>query len=286
MIQDIAPHVFHNEYRPQVQAADESPVLLFDGRSILVSYDGANASKACDDADEVRFPQYSMLKRAGLSLIYAFAVDDTEYFLCPDSGIVQLDGFEYIDIRKVRHSMSNVYGMIAFTGFHLNQWYVDSVHCGRCGGRSVHAQSERAMHCPVCNRNIYPRIMPAVIVGVTDPENEKLLVTKYKGGFKYYALVAGFTEIGETLEETVAREVMEETGLRVKNIRYYKSQPWGIANDILVGFYCDVDGSSQVKIDEDELKLAEWKSPEEIELQPDSYSRTNEMMKRFKDRQM
>ena len=94
--------------------------------------------------------------------------------------------------------------------------------------------------------------MPAVIVGICN--NDKILVTKYRTGFAHYALVAGFTEIGETLEETVQREVLEETGLRVKNIRYYKSQPWGIVDDILAGFYCDVDGETDIHMDESELK--------------------------------
>ena len=76
---------------------------------------------------------------------------------------------------------------------------------------------------------------------------------------------------------------MEETGLKVKNVTYYKSQPWGIANDMLTGYYCEADGSAEIKIDKNELKLALWKLPAEIELQPDSYSLTNEMMRMFKE---
>ena len=111
-------------------------------------------------------------------------------------------------------------------------------------------------------------------------------LSSYRTGFAHYALVAGFTEIGETLEETVQREVLEETGLRVKNIRYYKSQPWGIVDDILAGFYCDVDGDTDIHMDESELKLAEWKTREELELQPDDFSLTNEMMLMFKNGRM
>ena len=85
------------------------------------------------------------------------------------------------------------------------------------------------------------------------------------------------------MEETVQREVMEETGLHVKNIKYYKSQPWGIASDILLGFYCDVDGDDTITMDQSELKYAQWVSRQDIELQPLDYSLTNEMMKRFKD---
>ena len=95
--------------------------------------------------------------------------------------------------------------------------------------------------------------------------------------------MAGFTEIGETLEETVKREVMEETGLKVKNIRYYGSQPWGIVDNLMVGFYCELEGSCEIVRDTEELKLAEWFSREEVELQPTDMSLTNNMMKAFKE---
>ncbi len=76
---------------------------------------------------------------------------------------------------------------------------------------------------------------------------------------------------------------MEETGLTVTNIRYYKSQPWGIAGDILAGFYCEAEGDTTIRMDEGELKYAEWVERDLIELQPDENSLTNEMMKRFKE---
>ena len=109
------------------------------------------------------------------------------------------------------------------------------------------------------------------------------MVTRYRNGYNHNALVAGFTEIGETLEQTVAREVIDETGIKVKNIRYYKSQPWGIAQDILVGYFCEADGDDEIRLDENELKFAQWLKRDEIELQPDSISLTNEMMKVFKE---
>ena len=135
-----------------------------------------------------------------------------------------------------------------------------------------------------CTHKVYPRINPAVIIGVIDREDNKILLTKYRTGFAQNALVAGFTEIGETLEETVKREVQEEVGLRVKNIRYYKSQPWGVALDILAGFFCEVEGDKEIKMDESELKYAEWVSPEDVILQVPDYSLTNEMMRLFKEK--
>ena len=120
-------------------------------------------------------------------------------------------------------------------------------------------------------------------MGVT--HGDYLLHTKYERsrGISFYALVAGFTEIGETLEETVAREVMEETGLKVRNIRYFKSQPWGIADDILAGFYCDVDGDTTIHLDRNELCEGLWIHRKDIVGQPDDASLTHHMMITFRD---
>ena len=108
-------------------------------------------------------------------------------------------------------------------------------------------------------------------------------MSKYAGrAYKKYALLAGFTEIGETVEETVAREVMEEVGLKVRNIRYYKSQPWAFSDTLLMGFYCDLDGSDKITLDRDELSLAEWFEREEIPVEPSRDSLTNEMIMKFK----
>ena len=153
--------------------------------------------------------------------------------------------------------------------------------CGRCGGELTNDTKERARFCPACGNKIYPRINPAVIVRVRN--GDRLLLTRYRAGYGHNALIAGFTEIGETLEETVQREVMEEAGLKVKNITYYKSQPWGIAADVLMGFYCDVDGDDTIHRDDSELKYAAWVERKDIVLQPDSLSLTNEMMAVFKN---
>ena len=138
------------------------------------------------------------------------------------------------------------------------------------------------MHCPHCGNMIFPRISPAVIVAVTD--GDRLLMSKYAGGdYTRYALLAGYTEIGETIEQTVHREVFEEVGLHVKNLRYYKSQPWGIDGNVLMGFYCDLDGSDEVHIDENELALAEWHHRDALPAKDDGISLTREMIRVFEE---
>jgi NAD+ diphosphatase len=111
----------------------------------------------------------------------------------------------------------------------------------------------------------------------------KLLLTKYAHGDGNYALVAGFVEIGETAEQCVAREVMEETGLRVKNIRYYGSQPWGFAGNLMLAYTAELDGPATITVDSSELAAAEFVAPEHVPDISDYNSMTREMIRRFRE---
>ena len=109
-------------------------------------------------------------------------------------------------------------------------------------------------------------------------------MSKYAGRtYTNYALIAGFTEIGESAEQTVAREVMEEVGLKVKNIRYYKSQPWAFSGSLLMGFFCELEGSDEIRLDTSELAEAGWFARNEITLEDDHISLTREMIMAFKN---
>ena len=286
MIQDISPSKLDNHYDPSKVPTDGSVILVFSKEKNLLG-------NLNEDTKEISFPRYKDI--SGIEkekLTYLFTIDDDEFFLLikdsEDKDFLNescASSYEFYNLRAYRslyfHPKTNVYA--AFTAYQLAEWYMVTKFCGKCGAENEHSARERAMVCPKCGNIIYPRINPAVIIGVIDKEAGKILVTRYNRGFAHNALVAGFTEIGETLEETVSREVMEEAGLTVTNIRYYKSQPWGIASDILVGFFCDVTESREITMDQSELKFASWLSPDELELQPLEYSLTNEMMKLFKE---
>lgn len=268
MIQDIAPSRLNNSYHARQPQPDSILLCFRDGKILAAVKDGT-----------LHFPRYQALSDRCKTTVCLFTVDDECFFLTDFTA--ELDGFQYRSLRELRDICTGKYLFAAFTAFHLHQWYADNRFCGVCRGEMLHDDKERALVCKECGHKVYPRINPAVIVGVVN--QGRLLITRYARGFAHNALVAGFTEIGETLEECVAREVMEETGLRVRNIRYYKSQPWGIAQDILMGFYCEAYGSDEIKMDASELKSARWCKPDEIELQPQQHSLTNEMMKLFQD---
>lgn len=269
MIQDIYPSRLDNSFRC-IKPCRQDYLLHFDsnGKLLTKTENGCLRFTAANESSEA---------------VYLFSVDDKNYFLALDERNYTEDGFEYRNIRELRDSSNGKELFASFTAYHLWKWYNDNKYCGKCGEKLFHSTKERALCCK-CGNTVYPRINPAVIVGVT--KGECLLITRYRQGYAHNALVAGFTEIGETLEETVSREVMEETGVRVKNIRYYKSQPWGMAQDILVGFFCDAEDNSEIHMDENELKYAEWVKREDIILQPNNLSLTNEMMTVFKDKKI
>lgn len=287
MIQDIEPHHLYNEYRPGQRLSPQSIVIHFAGDQLLLRQgeDGQYAFPRLSDFPEGALETAEPGAAADAdALVYLFSVDRQDFFLFPGEALPALpQGAARLSLRSLRRSTglgrTAIYS--AWTAWQLCRWYRDNVFCGRCGTRTTLKDNERALVCPHCGRVIYPRIIPAVIVGVI--HGDEILMTKYAGrDIPFFALIAGFTEIGETLEQTVEREVMEEVGLRVKNIRYYKSQPWGIVDDLLSGFYCDLDGSPEISLDRNELKQAVWVRREDVTGQPDDFSLTNEMMMTFK----
>ena len=267
MLQDLDFGRLENEYRP-VQPRDTDAVLSFREGALLV--------KKLSDGN-LGLPTVSQV---GGELRYAFRLHGVNYFLRRDPA--GEGAFQYIPVRQLRYEAGNTFCYTAMTGWHLHRWYETSRFCGRCGERTVHDDKERMVKCPNCGNLIFPRINPAVIVGVTD--GDRILLTKYAGrGYTRYALVAGFTEIGETAEQTVQREVLEEVGLKVRNIRYYKSQPWGIDGNILMGFFCDLDGEDAITLDENELALAKWYERNALPAEDDGYSLTREMIRVFSE---
>ena len=270
MLQEIAPHHLDNQYHPQA-IGPGAKLCAFREKSILVSLrDG-----------EVLLPDWEQLKDSILRSVYLFSIDETPYFLAELRADAALpEGFGYDSVRSHRrlHPKYTVYAEM--TAWHLYVWYRDNRFCGRCGRPTRHDGKLRMLSCSDCSNMIFPKICPAIIVGVTD--GDRILLTKYSGReYKNYALIAGFTEIGETAEETVQREVFEETGVHVKNIRYWATQPWGVDTDLLLGYFADLDGSADITMDREELSLAGWYHRDELSIPADDVSLTNDMIRAF-----
>ena len=277
MIQDISPHKLHNEFITNLKPQLNDIIICVKDKYMLVGRNGR----------ELNFPRLEYFADKSFESYYLFTFDNQKFFLMADELKLLPTGFEYMTLKDIRNQIKKPLSMMyaVYTAWHLSLWYRDNKFCGRCGGLNKHSDTERAMICTFCAHIVYPRINPAIIVAVRN-KNE-ILLTKYAGReMPFYALIAGFVEIGETIEECVAREVMEEVGLKVKNIRYYKSQPWGIDQDILSGYYCDVDGDTTIKMERNELKEAIWVNRDEVVGQFDDWSLTNEMMMAFRNRKI
>jgi NAD+ diphosphatase len=149
---------------------------------------------------------------------------------------------------------------------HLMHWDRNTRFCGACGAPTQDKQEERAKVCPSCKTLFYPRIAPAVIVAILD--GKKILLAHNKRfATPVYSLIAGFIEMGETAEQCIEREIMEEVGLRVKNIRYFSSQPWPFPDSLMLGFTAEYAGG-QVRADGDELLDARWFCPPDMPTLP------------------
>ena len=272
MLQDMAFGRLENEFR-NIAAEPEDIVLCFQEGQVLLS-------RSADDS--LLLPTLSQIAVAETTAPprYLFRMQGQNFFLRTDATPASPDGFSYEPVRTLRQLRSKEICYAVMTGWHLYNWYRTNRLCGCCGTPTEHDIKERMLRCPNCGNMIFPRISPAVIVAVTN--GDKLLLSKYAGrAYTRYALLAGYAEIGETIEQTVHREVMEEVGLRVKNLRYYKSQPWGVDGNILLGFYCDVDGSDDIHIDEEELSMAGWYPRDALPAKDDGISLTREMIRIF-----
>ena len=268
MLQDIAPHIYHNQMSWKEPEADDF-VLCYQGRTLYCRFDG----------DQLVLPRVKDVPQGALQ--YAFSIGHRADYLLSNVKFEEKDGFSYQQTGKLRSLMPSPALMAAAAGESLHRWYDSQRFCGRCGKPMEKSKTERAMVCPVCGNTVYPKICPAVIVAIHD--GDRIVLTKYKDRpFTKYALVAGFNEIGESIEDTVHREVLEETGLRVKNLKFYKSQPWVFTDTLLMGFYAELDGDDTITIEEDELSEGAWFHRSEIPEDHSHISLTGEMMEMFR----
>lgn len=306
MIQDIAPKIMHNQFRdygPE-QMKDEDTAFVFEGRNVLCHV---------DEQAGISFPKAEELLAAGASrehFRYLFSIDDRPFWLfasfeedadarsvlaglkaksgdpgsCASGHAEDAGEYSVETLRVLRRTKPKEECYAGETAYHLYVWYRDNSFCGRCGEHFEYSHKERAMICPSCGNVVYPKIAPAVIVGILNSSGDKIVMTRYAGReYKGHALVAGFCEIGETAEDTVRREVLEEVGLHVRNIRYYKSQPWGFDSNLLFGYYCTADEDEPIHMDDGELAKAVWVSRDEIGEEERNLSLTAEMIMHFKE---
>lgn len=168
------------------------------------------------------------------------------------------DGFQWIAIRQLIQRWNHREFLQASRALQLLEWRRNHKFCSHCGHATEVHPTEYAMVCPQCGYHQYPRVQPCIITIITKGQDEVLLARPSKNQHsRTYGLIAGFVEVGETLEEAVQRETMEEVGLRLKNIRYMSSQPWPFPSNLMIAFHAEYD-SGEIRLQEDEICDAQF----------------------------
>ena len=161
------------------------------------------------------------------------------------------DGYQLIPIRELIQLWSTTEFLQASRAVQLLEWRRNHKFCSHCGHATEIHSKEYAMVCPACGYHQYPRVQPCVITIITKGDDELLLAKSARNKSNMYGLIAGFVEVGETLEEAVQREAFEEVGVKLKNIRYMSSQPWPFPSNLMIAFHAEYDsGDIQLQLEE------------------------------------
>jgi NAD+ diphosphatase len=246
MLNEISPSIFDNKYFHHHELRDDDFLLCYRENLVLLKKTG-------EDYEIPRKQDFIELRELP---IYLFSINSHRCFGFIEST-VNNDLFEFQDIFMLRNLKNKEQAWIGSVGHQLMTWYQTNKYCGKCGSKTELKIEERATVCPECNLVSFPKVSPAIIVAITC--NNKILLAKgknYKGDF--YALIAGYVDIGESIEETVVREVKEEVGLDIQNLKYYKSQPWPFSGSLMLGFTAEADDTQLIVIDEKEISEAGW----------------------------
>ena len=275
MIQEIGSHVLSTDF------ADLKPkktdfILLFTKTDVYVMPETGMLPTYAD---------WCRLGGADDELVHLLEVDGIHFYTVLDLSDEMAAKFRKEIARYLRSIHPDWLRLAAVTGLHLYQWFRTHRFCGVCGAPMYPDDKELAMRCSNehCHAVTYPTVCPAVIVGIHN--GNRILLTRsavYKNAV--YALVSGYMSVGETMEETVHREVWEETGLRVKNLKYCGNQPWGFSGAQMIGYWAELDGSDTITLQEEELKEAGWFTADEIPpaYEEDPLDLTHYMIEQFR----
>lgn len=183
--------------------------------------------------------------------------------------VVDNERYEMCGLRPSFHKLSLELYLKAGKCEEILYWDSQTRYCGVCGGK-MNMHTDISKKCECCGKEIWPQLSTAVIV-LIQKGDEVLLVRANNFRGNYYGLVAGFVETGETLEQAVRREVMEETGLSIKNLRYFASQPWPYPCGLMCGFYAEYE-SGDIKLQLSELNAGGWFRYDKLPAIPDKLS--------------
>ncbi len=254
-------HVFVSQIVLPEQVSAEQNWFLFQGER-LIGWEAEKGllplviSDPCAVGLEPLRKQYLGFWATGDEPVHCFSGEVAEDAALPA-------GLTAVDLRSLFGVWDERWIGLAGRAKQIAQWDRDHQYCSRCGAPTESVTGERARRCPQCGLSSYPRISPAIIIAVTrlTAAGEQILLARnHRFPAGRYSIIAGFVEAGETLEECAAREVQEEVGLRIDNIRYFGSQSWPFPNSLMIGMTADYAGG-EVALEESEIADAQWFLP-------------------------
>lgn len=172
-------------------------------------------------------------------------------------------GLKLVPIRQLLQYWSIAQFEQASKAIQLLEWRRNHQFCSHCGHKTQAHATEFAMVCPACRYHQYPRVQPCVITIISKGEDEILLAKNARNQNNMYGLIAGFVEVGETLEEAVRRETLEEVGLELKNIQYLASQPWPFPSNLMIAFKAEY-AAGEIQLQAEEISDAQFFNKQQL----------------------
>ena len=192
------------------------------------------------------------------------------------------ENYELIPLYEFGALIDEEFFLAAGRANQILNWDKTHRFCGRCGSKTENKKDELAKVCPSCNHVMYPVICPAIIVAVT--KGDKILLAHNRDfNNNMYSLVAGFVEAGEDIKSTVKREVFEEVGIKIKNIKFHMSSPWSFPNSLMIGFFAEYE-SGEIKVDGNEIVDADWFTKDNFPNIPQKFTLARKIIDEFIER--
>ena len=228
----------------------EKIYLVVKGEDLLI--DSVSQNLALIDNDQYKWSGMAVKTEHFIGYLdnnslYALELEN-ESLLIPETSLKPF--------RTLLGIIPDTYFGICSRSIQLVEWNRKNKYCGMCGSETSLHLVEKAMFCKDCNNLIFPRISPCIIVLVTD--NERLLLAHNKNfPTKIFSTLAGFIEVGETVEEAIKREIFEEVNIKVRNCQYFGSQSWPFPSQLMLGFHAEYH-EGEIRPDGEEIDVAEW----------------------------
>ncbi len=249
----MSPPRFVPDHQPPARGRESARLFAVRGMDLLIQErDGA-----------ISIPTGADLPALAPGAHYLGALDGVDCYaaVLPKDAPVP-EGMKLASARSLFMRVDEVTLGVAGRALAITEWDVNHRFCGKCGTPTDLVPGERARRCPACHTPFYPRISPAVIVLVTRGDT-MLLARSANFPEPFFSTLAGFVEPGESLEETVVREVKEEVGIDVHHLRYFGSQPWPFGRSLMVGFTAEYAGGD-IRVDGTEIVEASWFTPDSL----------------------